>query len=47
LHWALGLALAPMLVLHILTGRRSRGLAPGAAAEHRAGGAKTSERAAG
>jgi hypothetical protein len=25
LHWALGLVLAPMLILHIVTGRRSRG----------------------
>jgi len=28
LHWAFGLALAPMLILHIVMGRRSRGLAP-------------------
>jgi hypothetical protein len=27
LHWTLGLALAPLLIVHIVTGRRSRGLA--------------------
>jgi len=35
LHWVLGLALAPLLILHIVTGRRSRGLVPVAAAGHR------------
>ena len=45
LHWVLGLALAPILVLHILTGRRSRGLAPVVAAKHRDSRAKTTQSA--
>jgi len=34
-HWALGLALAPMLVVHIILGRRSRGAATGGRHAHR------------
>jgi hypothetical protein len=35
LHWALGLALAPILILHVVTGRRSRGPTLDVGAEHR------------
>jgi hypothetical protein len=35
LHWVLGLALAPMLIVHIVTGRRSRGLAVDRGADQR------------
>jgi hypothetical protein len=34
LHWVVGLALAPILILHIVTGRRTRGRMLDAGAEH-------------
>jgi hypothetical protein len=34
-HWALGLALAPMLVVHVSLGRRGRGAATGGRHAHR------------
>ena len=34
-HWALGLALAPIIVVHIIRGRRSRGAAIAARPAHR------------
>lgn len=37
LHWALGLGLAPILILHIVTGRRSRAPALDAGPERRSG----------
>jgi hypothetical protein len=45
LHWALGLALAPMLILHIVTGRRTRGLASGPARKPGPARSRSGERA--
>jgi hypothetical protein len=48
LHWALGLALAPILILHVVTGRRTRGatLDVGVEPRHRRAGTGESNRVA-